>query len=78
MSSNDHDESPHVPVIRNSRNSNTTGDANVKARQARLARDLSSSRYVINRRKIQNYSFSQQIRGKEGARVLHSLSYIIY
>lgn len=48
MSSNDHDESPHVPVIRNSRNSNTTGDANVKARQARLARDLSSSRYVIN------------------------------
>ncbi|XP_026321292.1 uncharacterized protein LOC113231271 isoform X2 [Hyposmocoma kahamanoa] len=44
MSSNDHDESPHVPVIRNSRNSNTSGDANVKARQARLARDLSSSR----------------------------------
>lgn len=52
MSSNDHDESPHVPVIRNSRNSNTMGDANVKARQARLARDLSSSRYVFNLSKI--------------------------
>ncbi|XP_026321295.1 protein PF14_0175-like isoform X5 [Hyposmocoma kahamanoa] len=48
MSSNDHDESPHVPVIRNSRNSNTSGDANVKARQARLARDLSSSRFDEN------------------------------
>ncbi|XP_073961596.1 uncharacterized protein isoform X6 [Choristoneura fumiferana] len=48
MSSNDcHDEpSPHMPVIRNSRTSqnNSSGDANVKARQARLARDLSSSR----------------------------------
>ncbi|XP_060804885.1 uncharacterized protein LOC106134326 isoform X6 [Amyelois transitella] len=45
LSSNDHEESPHVPVIRNSRNSNnSSGDANVKARQARLARDLSSSR----------------------------------
>ncbi|XP_061718558.1 putative uncharacterized protein DDB_G0282133 isoform X7 [Cydia pomonella] len=48
MSSNDcNDEpSPHVPVIRNTRNSqnNSSGDANVKARQARLARDLSSSR----------------------------------
>ncbi|XP_061718560.1 uncharacterized protein LOC133526105 isoform X9 [Cydia pomonella] len=47
MSSNDcNDEpSPHVPVIRNTRNSqnNSSGDANVKARQARLARDLSSS-----------------------------------
>ncbi|CAH2092983.1 unnamed protein product [Euphydryas editha] len=46
-SSNDHeDNSPHVPVIRNSRNAqnNSSGDANVKARQARLARDLSSSR----------------------------------
>ncbi|KAI5642109.1 zinc-finger of a c2HC-type domain-containing protein [Phthorimaea operculella] len=39
------DLSPHVPVIRNSRHStNSSGDANVKARQARLARDLSSSR----------------------------------
>ncbi|XP_049875629.1 probable cyclin-dependent serine/threonine-protein kinase DDB_G0292550 isoform X3 [Pectinophora gossypiella] len=46
VSSNDHEEaSPHVPVIRTSRNSNNScGDANVKARQARLARDLSSSR----------------------------------
>ncbi|XP_047992302.1 formin-J-like isoform X2 [Leguminivora glycinivorella] len=48
MSSNDcNDEpSPHVPVIRNPRTSqnNSSGDANVKARQARLARDLSSSR----------------------------------
>ncbi|XP_063365468.1 putative uncharacterized protein DDB_G0282133 isoform X4 [Cydia amplana] len=48
MSSNDcNDEpSPHVPVIRNPRNSQnkSSGDANVKARQARLARDLSSSR----------------------------------
>ncbi|XP_063386461.1 histone-lysine N-methyltransferase, H3 lysine-79 specific-like isoform X2 [Cydia fagiglandana] len=48
MSSNDcNDEpSPHVPVIRNPRNTqhNSSGDANVKARQARLARDLSSSR----------------------------------
>ncbi|XP_063386468.1 uncharacterized protein LOC134672466 isoform X8 [Cydia fagiglandana] len=47
MSSNDcNDEpSPHVPVIRNPRNTqhNSSGDANVKARQARLARDLSSS-----------------------------------
>ncbi|XP_063365470.1 uncharacterized protein LOC134654016 isoform X6 [Cydia amplana] len=47
MSSNDcNDEpSPHVPVIRNPRNSQnkSSGDANVKARQARLARDLSSS-----------------------------------
>ncbi|CAB3234116.1 unnamed protein product [Arctia plantaginis] len=47
-SSNDcHEEtSPHVPVIRNSRNvqNNLSGDANVKARQARLARDLSSTR----------------------------------
>lgn len=68
MSSNDHDESPHVPVIRNSRNSNTTGDANVKARQARLARDLSSSRYVTKFDKILN-SFSQQIRGKEGVHI---------
>ncbi|KAJ2945663.1 hypothetical protein O0L34_g496 [Tuta absoluta] len=42
----DHEElSPHVPVIRNSRHStNSSGDTNVKARQARLARDLSSSR----------------------------------
>lgn len=47
MSSNDHeDASTHVPVIRNSRTSlnNSSGDANIKARQARLARDLSSSR----------------------------------
>ncbi|XP_022823271.1 uncharacterized protein LOC111354172 isoform X6 [Spodoptera litura] len=47
VSSNDcHDDpSPHMPVIRNSRNSqnSSSGDANVKARQARLARDLSSS-----------------------------------
>ncbi|KAG6443241.1 hypothetical protein O3G_MSEX002778 [Manduca sexta] len=52
MSSNDchEDTSPHVPVIRNSRNSqnNSSGDANVKARQARLARDLSSSRLDDN------------------------------
>nr|XP_013189798.1 unnamed protein product [Amyelois transitella] len=49
LSSNDHEESPHVPVIRNSRNSNnSSGDANVKARQARLARDLSSSRLDDN------------------------------
>ncbi|XP_075980648.1 uncharacterized protein LOC142979544 isoform X8 [Anticarsia gemmatalis] len=49
-SSNDchEDTSPHVPVIRNSRNmqNSSSGDANVKARQARLARDLSSSRKV--------------------------------
>ncbi|CAK1587020.1 unnamed protein product [Parnassius mnemosyne] len=47
MSSNDchEDASTHVPVIRNSRTSqNNSGDANVKARQARLARDLSSTR----------------------------------
>ncbi|XP_039756119.1 uncharacterized protein LOC120630871 isoform X3 [Pararge aegeria] len=48
MSSNDcHEEaSPHVPIIRNLRTSqnNSSGDANIKARQARLARDLSSSR----------------------------------
>ncbi|CAG4952122.1 unnamed protein product [Colias eurytheme] len=48
VSSNDcHEEnSPHVPVIRNSRASQnkSSGDANIKARQARLARDLSSSR----------------------------------
>ncbi|XP_030040467.1 uncharacterized protein PF11_0213 isoform X4 [Manduca sexta] len=54
MSSNDchEDTSPHVPVIRNSRNSqnNSSGDANVKARQARLARDLSSSRNTQNPR----------------------------
>ncbi|XP_061718552.1 probable serine/threonine-protein kinase tsuA isoform X2 [Cydia pomonella] len=57
MSSNDcNDEpSPHVPVIRNTRNSqnNSSGDANVKARQARLARDLSSSRKEPNLPKIQ-------------------------
>lgn len=51
-SSNDcHDEPlPHVPVIRNKRNcqNNSSGDANVKARQARLARDLSSSRVDDN------------------------------
>lgn len=50
-SSNDchEDTSPHVPVIRNTRHSqnSSSGDANVKARQARLARDLSSTRYVI-------------------------------
>ncbi|XP_059052581.1 repetitive organellar protein [Achroia grisella] len=48
LSSNDcpDDPSPHIPVIRNSRSTqkNSTGDANVKARQARLARDISSSR----------------------------------
>nr|XP_032518659.1 TNF receptor-associated factor family protein DDB_G0272098 isoform X2 [Danaus plexippus plexippus] len=47
-SSNDchEDSSPHIPIIRNSRASqnNSSGDANVKARQARLARDISSSR----------------------------------
>nr|XP_034834781.1 uncharacterized protein LOC117991324 isoform X7 [Maniola hyperantus] len=47
MSSNDchEDASPHVPVIRNMRTAqhNSSGDANIKARQARLARDLSSS-----------------------------------
>ncbi|XP_026726644.1 probable serine/threonine-protein kinase DDB_G0282963 isoform X7 [Trichoplusia ni] len=52
VSSNDcHEESsPHMPVIRNSRNSqnSSSGDANVKARQARLARDLSSSRLDDN------------------------------
>ncbi|XP_045451330.1 general transcriptional corepressor trfA [Melitaea cinxia] len=49
-SSNDYeDNSPHVPVIRNSRNTNnSSGDANVKARQARLAKDLSSSRLDDN------------------------------
>ncbi|XP_045775231.1 MATH and LRR domain-containing protein PFE0570w isoform X6 [Maniola jurtina] len=50
MSSNDchEDASPHVPVIRNSRTMqhNSSGDANIKARQARLARDLSSSRNI--------------------------------
>ncbi|XP_072944529.1 uncharacterized protein [Epargyreus clarus] len=48
MSSNDchEDSSPHIPVIKNSRvpQNNSSGDANVRARQARLARDLSSSR----------------------------------
>ncbi|XP_041981764.1 uncharacterized protein LOC121735153 isoform X7 [Aricia agestis] len=47
LSSNDCiDDSPHMPVIRNSRapQNNSSGDANVKARQARLARDLSNSR----------------------------------
>ncbi|XP_068617857.1 probable serine/threonine-protein kinase DDB_G0282963 isoform X2 [Battus philenor] len=47
MSSNDcnEDGTPHVPVIRHSRTSqNNSGDVNVKARQARLARDLSSTR----------------------------------
>ncbi|XP_013179979.1 PREDICTED: uncharacterized protein LOC106126723 isoform X3 [Papilio xuthus] len=51
MSSNDcHEESaPHVPVIRNSRTTqNNSGDANVKARQARLARDISSTRNSRN------------------------------
>ncbi|CAK1587018.1 unnamed protein product [Parnassius mnemosyne] len=51
MSSNDchEDASTHVPVIRNSRTSqNNSGDANVKARQARLARDLSSTRLDDN------------------------------
>ncbi|CAH4029981.1 unnamed protein product [Pieris brassicae] len=47
-SSNDYHEesSPHIPVIRNSRSSQnkSSGDANIKARQARLARDLSSTR----------------------------------
>ncbi|CAK1555639.1 unnamed protein product [Leptosia nina] len=46
-SSNDYHEesSPHIPVIRNSRSSQnkSSGDANIKARQARLARDLSST-----------------------------------
>ncbi|XP_046969788.1 J domain-containing protein DDB_G0295729 isoform X6 [Vanessa cardui] len=49
-SSNDYHEenTAHVPVIRNSRvgQNNSSGDANVKARQARLARDLSSSRPI--------------------------------
>ncbi|XP_050348034.1 uncharacterized protein LOC126771912 isoform X5 [Nymphalis io] len=52
VSSNDcHEENAaHVPVIRNSRigQNNSSGDANVKARQARLARDLSSSRLDDN------------------------------
>ncbi|CAF4879518.1 unnamed protein product [Pieris macdunnoughi] len=47
-SSNDYHEesSPHIPVIRNSRSSQnkSSGDANIKARQARLAKDLSSTR----------------------------------
>ncbi|XP_061379060.1 uncharacterized protein DDB_G0283357 isoform X3 [Danaus plexippus] len=51
-SSNDchEDSSPHIPIIRNSRASqnNSSGDANVKARQARLARDISSSRIDDN------------------------------
>ncbi|XP_046969784.1 probable serine/threonine-protein kinase DDB_G0282963 isoform X2 [Vanessa cardui] len=51
-SSNDYHEenTAHVPVIRNSRvgQNNSSGDANVKARQARLARDLSSSRLDDN------------------------------
>ncbi|KOB75480.1 Synaptonemal complex protein [Operophtera brumata] len=49
-SSNDcpEDTSPHVPVIRNTRHSqkHSSGDANVKARQARLARDLSSTSFL--------------------------------
>ncbi|XP_041981759.1 uncharacterized protein LOC121735153 isoform X2 [Aricia agestis] len=51
LSSNDCiDDSPHMPVIRNSRapQNNSSGDANVKARQARLARDLSNSRLDDN------------------------------
>ncbi|KPJ18736.1 Protein FAM164A [Papilio machaon] len=51
MSSNDchEDGAPHVPVIRNSRTTqNNSGDANVKARQARLARDISSTRNSRN------------------------------
>ncbi|KPI96961.1 Protein FAM164A [Papilio xuthus] len=51
MSSNDchEDSAPHVPVIRNSRTTqNNSGDANVKARQARLARDISSTRNSRN------------------------------
>ncbi|XP_014371314.2 putative uncharacterized protein DDB_G0282133 isoform X2 [Papilio machaon] len=51
MSSNDchEDSAPHVPVIRNSRTTqNNSGDANVKARQARLARDISSTRLDDN------------------------------
>lgn len=52
LSSNDcqDDLSPHIPVIRNSRNTqnNSSGDANVKARQARLARDISNSRLDDN------------------------------
>ncbi|XP_072944535.1 uncharacterized protein [Epargyreus clarus] len=52
MSSNDchEDSSPHIPVIKNSRvpQNNSSGDANVRARQARLARDLSSSRLDDN------------------------------
>ncbi|XP_028042272.1 putative mediator of RNA polymerase II transcription subunit 26 isoform X3 [Bombyx mandarina] len=47
-SSNDchEDTAPHVPVIRTSRGSRTSssGDAGVRARQARLARDITSSR----------------------------------
>ncbi|XP_037877323.1 probable serine/threonine-protein kinase nek3 isoform X2 [Bombyx mori] len=47
-SSNDchEDAAPHVPVIRTSRGSRTSssGDAGVRARQARLARDITSSR----------------------------------
>ncbi|XP_026495566.2 MATH and LRR domain-containing protein PFE0570w isoform X6 [Vanessa tameamea] len=50
VSSNDYHEenTAHVPVIRNSRigQNNSSGDANVKARQARLAKDLSSSRPI--------------------------------
>lgn len=50
VSSNEYpeDTSPHVPVIRNTRapQTNSSGDT-VKARQARLARDLSNSRYII-------------------------------
>ncbi|CAH2043750.1 unnamed protein product, partial [Iphiclides podalirius] len=51
LSSNDcyDDTAPHVPVIRNSRTSqNNSGDANVKARQARLARDISNTRLDDN------------------------------
>ncbi|XP_048482508.1 putative uncharacterized protein DDB_G0287457 isoform X3 [Plutella xylostella] len=47
LSSNDDVSSPHVPVIRTSRGAPAAagaGDAGVRARQARLARDLSSSR----------------------------------
>ncbi|XP_022125416.2 probable serine/threonine-protein kinase DDB_G0282963 isoform X1 [Pieris rapae] len=51
-SSNDYHEesSPHIPVIRNSRSSQnkSSGDANIKARQARLAKDLSSTRLDEN------------------------------
>lgn len=52
VSSNDGPEesSHHVPVIRNSRHTqnSSSGDANVKARQARLARDLSNTRLDEN------------------------------